>query len=265
MFSILIVLVFILAPVIYMLSVSMKYPGEVWTSTPTIIPQRPTLDNYMFVWEKTPVPRFFLNSAIVALLTTLLCTSVAIITAYPITRLKIRGGGTLSGWLLLTQMLPPTLLVIPLYLIILTLNLMNTYGALVLSYTCFALPFSILMLGSYFDGIPQDLEDAAMTDGCSRTGALFRVLIPVSIPGIVAVASFVFISSWAEFVYALTFIRTETMRTLPAGIFYFVGMERIEWGPAMASAVIASLPTILLLTYLQKFLVTGLTAGAIKG
>ncbi|MGQ9779575.1 MAG: carbohydrate ABC transporter permease, partial [Bacillota bacterium] len=185
--------------------------------------------------------------------------------AYGLARFKFRGRNFFSMGLLVTQMFPPVLLIIPIYLIMINLRLVNTYAALVITYCTFAVPFSTWMLYGYFETLPAELEEAALVDGCSRLGTLFRIIIPLAAPGIAAVALFSFILSWQEYMFALTLTRTAEMRTLPVGISMLVGFREVLWGQLMAGSVIVTVPVVVLFVYFQKYLIKGLTMGAIKG
>jgi multiple sugar transport system permease protein len=162
-------------------------------------------------------------------------------------------------------MIPHVFLLLPLFLIIQKMGLINTFTSLVITNSTFALPFSVWMLKGYFDTIPRDLEEAARIDGCTHVGAMWRVIMPLSAPGIAAVGLYTFIVSWQEYMFALTFARTTEMRTLPVGISLMLGDTRVLWGRLMASSVLVTIPVAIAFIYLQKHLVQGLTAGAVKG
>lgn len=252
-------------PFAWMLSTSLKLPEEVYSRTPVWIPKVPTLQNYIHVWKDTMFPRWFSNSVIVAVLTTVFSLILSVTAAYTISRLRFRGRTLYSIWLLYTQMIPYVFLLLPLFLIIQKMGLINTFTSLVITNSTFALPFSVWMLKGYFDTIPRDLEEAARIDGCTHVGAMWRVIMPLSAPGIAAVGLYTFIVSWQEYMFALTFARTTEMRTLPVGISLMLGDTRVLWGRLMASSVLVTIPVAIAFIYLQKHLVQGLTAGAVKG
>lgn len=260
-----IVVVVMLWPFAWMLSTSLKNPDEVYSRMPNWIPQNPTLQNYKHVWYETLFPRWFLNSLTVAVFTTLFSLILSVTASYTISRLKFRGRTLFSIWLLYTQMIPHVFLLLPLFVIIRKMGLINTFTSLVITNSTFALPFSVWMLKGYFDTIPRDLEDAARIDGCTYVGAMWRVIMPLSAPGIAAVGLYTFIVSWQEYMFSLTFARTTEMRTLPVGISLMLGDTRVLWGRLMAASVLVTLPVAIAFVYLQKHLVQGLTAGAVKG
>jgi ABC-type glycerol-3-phosphate transport system permease component len=162
-------------------------------------------------------------------------------------------------------MFPNVLILIPIYLIWSKLHLVNTLSSLIFTYSTFILPFSVWMLRSYFQGIPQDLEEAAMVDGCTRLQAILRVILPAAAPGLVAVGLYSFVLCWQEFLFASVLIRDNRIATITPAIYMFVGHQRTEWGPLAAQCLMAVIPVAVLFVYLQKFLVSGLTAGAVKG
>lgn len=260
-----IVVVVLLFPFLWMVSTSLKPPEEVFTPRPRWIPLNPTLRNFVNILGETSFPRYFLNSVLVAFITMLLALVVTVFAGYALSRYRFRGKQAFSLWLLVSQMFPPMLLVIPIFVLMLKLGLYNTYASLIITYGTFALPFSTWMLKAYFDTVPLDLEEAAMVDGCTRLQALARVVLPLAAPGIVTVALFVFILAWQEYMFALTLTRTTDMRTLPVGISLFLGEYRVLWGSLMAGSVVVTAPVILLFSYLQRYIVEGLTLGAIKG
>jgi len=260
-----IVVVVLLFPFLWMVSTSLKPPEEVFTPRPRWIPLNPTLRNFVNILGETPFPRYFLNSVVVAFVTMLLALVVTVFAGYALSRYRFRGKQAFSLWLLVSQMFPPMLLVIPIFVLMLKLGLYNTYVSLIITYGTFALPFSTWMLKAYFDTVPLDLEEAAMVDGCTRLQALARVVLPLAAPGIVTVALFVFILAWQEYMFALTLTRTTDMRTLPVGISLFLGEYRVLWGSLMAGSVVVTAPVILLFSYLQRYIVEGLTLGAVKG
>ncbi len=161
-------------------------------------------------------------------------------------------------------MFPKVLIIIPLFVIMQKLRLLNTKGSLILAYTSFSLPYVMYMLIGYFSGIPQELDEAATVDGCSRTGILFRIVLPLAIPGIIATAIYTFIHAWDELMFAVMFTSTANQRTLPVGLSMYIGEYGIEWGNMCATALMTSLPVILLFMFLQKYLIAGMTAGGVK-
>lgn len=247
-----------------MVSTSLKGPTEIFAPVPNWIPKRITVGHYRTIWTETPFPTYFKNSLIISVATAIVTLLVGTFLAYGLARYRFRGRGVLENTLLVTQMFPLVLMIIPIFLIFIRLSLINTYTALIVAYCTFALPFATLMLKSYFEVLPGDLEEAALIDGCTPVSALFKVVLPLSAPGIAAVGLFAFILAWQEFLIALTITRTTDMRTLPVGISMMIGFREVLWGPLMAGSVIIALPVVVLFTYFQKYLISGLTLGAVK-
>ena len=211
--------------------------------------------------------RFALNSMIVATATTVISVAIATLGAYSLARLRFPGSEVLGRFVLLTYTVPSVLLLIPLFKIVVTLNLANNLIALVITYTTFSVPFCLWLLRSYFQSLPRDLEEAAMVDGASRLGALFRVILPLSIPGIVATGLFAFILAWNEFLFALVFTTTSDVKTLPIGVSTTFTAEQTatDWAVAMSASTLSAVPIFIIVLILQRGLVRGITAGAVKG
>jgi multiple sugar transport system permease protein len=211
--------------------------------------------------------RFALNSMIVATATTVVSVTIATLGAYSLARLRFPGSEVLGRFVLLTYTVPSVLLLIPLFKIVVTLNLANNLIALVITYTTFSVPFCLWLLRSYFQSLPRDLEEAAMVDGASRLGALFRVILPLSIPGIVATGLFAFILAWNEFLFALVFTTTSDVKTLPIGVSTTFTAEQTatDWAVAMSASTLSAVPIFIIVLILQRGLVRGITAGAVKG
>ena len=211
--------------------------------------------------------RFALNSMIVATATTVVSVTIAALGAYSLARLRFPGSEVLGRFVLLTYTVPSVLLLIPLFKIVVALNLANSLIALVITYTTFSVPFCLWLLRSYFQSLPRDLEDAAMVDGASRLGALFRVILPLSVPGIVATGLFAFILAWNEFLFALVFTTTSDVKTLPIGVSTTFTAEQTatDWAVAMSASTLSAVPIFIIVLILQRGLVRGITAGAVKG
>lgn len=257
--------VILIFPFLWMISTSLKHASDIFTPTPQWIPSAVTFSHYVDLWTTTPFPVYFRNSVIVAVLTTLVTLFISTFFAYGLSRFRFRGRKTMLNMLLVSQMFPLVLLIIPIYLVFIQLDLMDSFGSLVIAYCTFAIPFATLMLKSYFDGLPTETEEAAFIDGCSPVGAIFRIVIPLSAPAIAAVGLFAFILSWQEFIFALTLVNSEQMRTLPVGISLMVGNREVLWGMLMAASTLVTLPVVVLFIYFQKYLVSGMTMGAVKG
>ncbi len=251
-------------PFLWMLSVALKPQDEVFLFPPRFLPQHPTLLNF----GKALYPAFLrygLNSIIVATLTTLVTVFFAIFSAYSFSRLEFPGRKTLLVVIILTQLLPLAVLIVPMYRILSRMGLIDSYFALLIAYLTFTVPVAVWFLRGFFAGIPYELEESAMIDGCTRLRAFFSVVLPLSLPGISATAAYVFFVTWQELMFSLAFITTRDMRTLPVGILDFIGEHVTDWGALMAAALLVCLPVFALFMVMQNEFIAGLTEGAIKG
>jgi ABC-type glycerol-3-phosphate transport system permease component len=248
-----------------MVSTSLKPADATYVIPPAWIPDQITLDSYRLVLSLHNFPRYFLNSGIVSIATTLSALVFAAMAGYGFSRFRFRGSNVLMVSILVTQMFPGILLVIPYFSLMSNVGLFNTYPALIIAYTSFALPFCIWMLKGFFDSIPAEMDEAAMIDGCSRLGVFLRVVLPLSLPGLAATAIFSFLLAWNEFLFALALTASPDMYVVTVGIASNIGQLVIEWNHLMAASVLATIPTIALYAFLERYLVQGLTAGAVKG
>jgi multiple sugar transport system permease protein len=268
---ILILLVGVLLPIYWMLNTSFKFQMEIFKMPPSLFPRDFTLSNYWSILfgdlaSSISFLVYFKNSVIVAVATVLCTIILATPAAYAFSRVRFIGRRALIYAILVSQMLPVVLILIPLYVAFMKLGLLSTYAGLVLPYLMFTLPFSIWMLKGYFDTIPRELDEAARVDGCNKFQAMWKVIIPNVRPGLTATAIVTFIMSWDEFIIALTIMDDNAMRTLPVGIIQsFVGEFSIKWGEMMAASVVTSIPVMLIFIFLSRQLIGGLTAGAVKG
>lgn len=255
----------LILPFLWMISTSFKEADEIFKQVPKWLPRDFSFDNYSEIWNRGYFKTYFVNSLFVSFTTMGISLVVAMFAGYGISRFRFRGRTFFSVVLIVVQMFPSMLLLIPMYIIMSRLGLLNTHLSMIIAYTTFAMPFCSWMIKGYFDTIPVSLEDAARIDGCGRLRILFEIIMPLAAPGIVTVAMFAFILSWQEYMYALTFARTEEMRTITVGIALMQGQHgSVNWGQIMAGSVLACLPGLLLFTYLEKYLVQGFTMGAIK-
>jgi len=254
-----------LFPFYWMVNTSLKPQSEVFLSPPSFVSANWTLAGYLQVWASRLLGRFFLNTAIVSVGSTLLAMALSALAAYGFSRFRMRWERPLILLLLFTQMLPGTLLIIPYFQLMARLRLINTYLSLILAYVSFALPFSTWMLIGFFRSIPLELDEAAMVDGCGRVGAFWRVILPLSLPGLVAVAIFTFLLAWNAYVFALVLTTDPKMFPLSVGIANMLGEYQVLWNEMMAAAVLATLPVFVLYGFLERYLVQGITAGALKG
>jgi multiple sugar transport system permease protein len=264
--ALLLYIVFLGFPLLWMLSVSFKGPRELVELYPSFIPAEPTLDNYRTALTENELVHSAVNSLKVALITSLLTTTIGLPAAYVLARRR----GLISrlglGWILLSQMFPLILIIVPLFLVLKDLKLSNSHTGLILVYMVWALPFILWMLQSYVRGIPRDLEEAATVDGATRVQILVGIVAPLLAPGVVVTTLFAFITAWNEFFFALVILQTPELTTLPLKLAQFVGIEGIvRLGPLAASALLATVPSLVLFTIIQRWLTRGLLSGAVKG
>jgi multiple sugar transport system permease protein len=260
------VAVIMLFPVYWMISSSFKTNAEIFAKVPTFLPQHFTLDAYISqVAGGSNVFRAFLNSSIIALSTMVLSCVLALPCAYGLARFKLKGSKLFIMLFLVTQMLPATLLLTPLFLIFNRLGLIDTYLAPILADMTVGIPFVVLILRTYFLSLPKELEDSAKIDGCNAFTAFLKIMLPISYPGVIMCAVFSFLFAWGDLAYSLTFVESENMRSLTAGIYNFIGKYGIQWNCIMAYGTVITLPVLAIFIFLQKYIVTGLTNGAVKG
>lgn len=251
-------------PYLYLVSTALKPAVDVQQIPPSFFPQRLSLENFTSVIGTVGLPEAFLNSAIVAVLTTLLSLVIAVPAAYVSALYRRRITMLFMLFALITRMVPAVSLGVPLFQIMKTLGLLDTTIGLVLAHTSTAVPLAMLLMAAFFDGVPKELEEAARVDGCTRFGAFWHIVLPVMPSGIAITALFSFIASWNEFLYALL-LTSESSKTAPIVIAEFNSVYGLAWGPMTAAAVLYSLPVILVTLVLQKQIVGGLTFGAVKG
>jgi len=257
-------LVFLLAPPAWQLVTSLKPQGQL-ALLPPLLPHPPTLEHYRLVFEGRPFGRYILNSAVVALGTTLLALLLGSPAAYGLARLDLPGARSVLFLFLAVSMVPPIAIVSPLYLAIRALGLRDTWWGLIGADTAFVLPLTIWILATFFRDLPPDLERAARVDGATALGAFLHVALPVAAPGLAASAILAFIFAWNEFLFALVFTSSPAAQTVPVGIALFPGLQEMPWAQIAAASLIASAPVLALAFVFQRRIVQGLTAGAVKG
>lgn len=256
---------FLAFPLVWMVSTSFKSTGELYSGAVTIIPQIPTLEQYKTAVTEGMLLRSIWNSFTVGVLSTVITIAIALPSAYALSRFRSFMNRAVLGWILVTQIFPVILIIIPLYLILRSLLLSDSLTGLGVVYIVWNLPFVLWMLHGYIRTVPVELEEAALIDGASRWNLVFRVLLPVLLPAIAASAIFAFISTWNEFFFALVFMKTPALGTLPVELARYTGMEGIaRTGPLAASSVIASLPSLALFAIMRKWFAGGLLAGSMK-
>ncbi len=255
---------FALYPISQIVTVSLR-PGDRLLSTSlSFIPENATFSNFTRLFTETKFVQWICNSALVALAVTITGVALASTGGYALSRFRFRGRSAVLSGLLVTQMFPATMLLLPLYLVLIKLQLINSYIGVVLIYTATALPFCMWQLKGYYDTIPLSLEEAAAIDGCSPWQTFYRVILPLSGPGLAITALFSFMSAWNEYVIAAIVLQDTDLFTLPVGLKLFQGNLSTQWGLYAAGALIVSIPVILLFLFLSRYLVSGLTAGAVK-
>lgn len=257
-------LLFAIFPIVWMLLSSLKPNVEIFALPVTIFPKQLTFDAYTRILTDPVKLRFFFNSYFVAGAVTLATLAVALLAAYALSRYHFRFKGPLTALVIATQTVPPISLLIPYFGIVVAFRMFNTYYALILTYMVFTLPYAILLLTGYFNTLPKDLDEAVAVDGGSSWTALWRVIVPISIPGIVATGVYTFLLAWNEFLFALTLTKTTDMRTVPIGIQMLMGQHAFEWNEMMAMSVLGSIPLFVLFLIAQRHFYAGMTAGAVK-
>jgi multiple sugar transport system permease protein len=267
------VLFFIFFPLLWLFSASLSTQVELFKIPPHWIPQHPTFQNYLDIFlpsqATSSVPRTYavslLNSIKIASAVTAICILIGSLAAYAIVRIPFRFNRTIQLSLIATRMIPEVSLVLPLFIIASSLHLINRPIVLIITYMSFALPYAIWLMAAYFQTVPVELEDAARLDGCSRLGILFRVVMPISVPGLVSTAMFVFLLAWDEFFFALIFTSTLASKTVPVAIAEFIGRYVTNVNGMMAGGILAAIPPVIVALLFQRYIVSGMTAGAVKG
>ncbi|HHZ82590.1 MAG TPA: carbohydrate ABC transporter permease [Nitrospirales bacterium] len=261
---VILVLLWSLLPILWQVTTSFK-PNSELLSLPPLMPASPTFEHYRVLFDEQPFHHVLVNSTVVAFATTLAALGIGSLAAFPLARLPIRGKGPFLGIVLGASMFPAIVTVGPLFVIIRELGLRDTWWALVISHTSFSLPLTIWILTNFMRELPEDLYRASRIDGCTPWQSFYHVFLPLCRPGLAAAAILVFLFSWTEFLFALTFTATEASRTVPVAIALFPGLHEIRWGEMAAASVIVTIPVFLIVGAFHKHIVRGLTVGAVKG
>lgn len=261
--------IFALVPMAWMFSTSIKVRWQIFQVPPRWIPETITFEHYERVILPTSQSgklfgRYFVNSVIVSVATSVLSVVISAPAAYAFSRFHFPGKGAAYFGVLARNMFPLIVFLIPLFFMFSTFRLRNTYAGLIIGYLTFALPLAIWLLKGFFDSIPADLEEAAQVDGATRFGAFWRIVLPLTVPGMAATAIYAFITSWNEFPYALQLTDSPDMRTLPVGLAFFFTENTADWPGLMATAFVISIPVVIMFLVLQRYFVSALTQGAVK-
>ena len=277
--GVLLIVVETLAPFVWLIISSISSQVELLSVPPHWIPTEPTLERYRSILVsgdvsflgttiESPAGEFkqaLFNSLIISGLTTLICLVFGVLASYAFARLRLPAKGALLLLIIAVQMLPPIALIIPLYFMIRAMGLMDTYAALILLYSTFTITYIVWVMNGYFQTLPKDIDEAALIDGCSRLRALFGVILPIALPGLVAVGLLSFLTAWNEFLFALVFANSPAIKPIPVAISEFSTQWGIDYGMMTTGGVVASIPPVLLAIFFQRYLLRGLTAGAVKG
>jgi ABC-type glycerol-3-phosphate transport system permease component len=259
-------LVFLAFPLLWLVSTAFKSPQELGSLHPTWLPKHPTLDNFRSAFDQQPLLHSALNSLMVAGAAAVLSVGVAVPAAYVMVRFRSRVSRAGTGWILVSQMFPLVLIIIPLFMVLKNLHLIDSRIGLTVVYVVWTLPFALWMLQGYVKAVPASLEEAAAIDGCSRLRTLRSVVLPLLVPGLVATLMFSFVTAWNEFFFALVLLKSPEKQTMSVILTHFLGAEgAADLGPLAAASVLATLPSLLFFALLQKRLVGGMMTGSVKG
>ncbi|WP_461362399.1 carbohydrate ABC transporter permease [Candidatus Darwinibacter acetoxidans] len=257
--------VFLAFPLVWMLSTSLKPNPEIYARIPTLIPKEPTLNHFRAAFGQQDLLSGIYNSFKIGVASSIVVLILAVPAAYALVRFRTVINKSVMGWLLVSQLFPSILIIIPLFVLLRNLALTNSHTGIILVYTVWSLPFVLWMMRSYVQSIPLELEEAAFIDGCNRLQVLTKIVFPLLLPGIVASGLFAFVSAWNEFFFALVLLKSPQLTTLPVYLSRFTGSEGMtRLGPLAASCLVATIPTLVVFTFLQKGLVSGLMSGAVK-
>ena len=261
----LLLVIFCAFPFAWMFSTAFKVSHEIFATPPTLIPRTWTLDNLHRLFTETRALTYLRNSIIVSFSTVLLTIAVATPAAYSLTRFRFPGREQIAGTVLFTYMFAPIMIIIPFYVMMRFLGLTNTHLGLVLAYSAFCLPFALWMLRTFFQSIPLDIEQAAMIDGANRLQTVLYVVLPLAVPGVATTSIFTFILAWNDYIFARILISADELKTLPVGIADLYNASVVDWGMIMASGLLILTPVLGVFFVIQKYMIAGIGAGALKG
>jgi len=256
---------FALFPLYWLAKIAVTPDKLIFSEGTALVPSTFTFENFHTVLLQTDFLAYFRNSLIVSLGTAAITTMIAAAAGYAFSRFDFRGKRLIIALMLITQMFPLLMIIAPIYKIVATLGLLNSLTSLIIVYTAFNIPFATFLMQSFFDGIPKDLEEAGMIDGCTRFEALRKIVLPLTLPGLGATLGFIFTAAWSELLFALMLINSNDAMTFPVGLLTFVSKFSVDWGQMMAAGVLALVPSCLFFIFIQRYLVQGLTTGAVKG
>ncbi len=256
----------ILLPIIYMLSTSLKSISEILTAPKaTLFPEQVTLEGYRNVMNKYPFFTYVKNSVYVVSVSTLVAVAFSTLAGYGFSRFRFAGRGMLLMFILITQMFPSVMLYVPYYKLLATWGLSNSHMGLILVYIANVIPFCTWMMYGFFNSISRELDEAAMIDGCGRLHTFFRIVMPLTLPGLISTTIYAFIQGWNEYMFAMIFTNSDTLRTLPVAIGQMSKSYSVYWNDLMAASTLSSLPLLVLFLFLQKYFISNMTGGAVKG
>ena len=252
-------------PFFWMVSTSFKPLREIFVSPPNFLPKNFTLANFAQLFEQTRFLTYFRNSVFVSTLTVIFTMAIATAGAYSLTRFRFYGREKIASLILFTYMFAPIMIIIPFYVLIKKIGIANTHLALIMAYTAFCLPFSLWLLRAFFQSIPLVLEEAALVDGATRFRAVFHVILPLALPGIIATAIFTFILAWNDYIFVRILITSDNLKTLSVGIADLYNATVIDWGMIMSGGMLITIPVLVFFIIIQRYLIAGWGAGAVKG
>jgi len=252
-------------PFFWMVSTSFKPLREIFVSPPNFLPKNFTLANFVQLFEQTRFLTYFRNSVFVSTLTVIFTMAIATAGAYSLTRYKFYGREKIASLILFTYMFAPIMIIIPFYVLIKKIGIANTHLALIMAYTAFCLPFSLWLLRAFFQSIPLVLEEAALVDGATRLRAVVHVILPLALPGIIATGIFTFILAWNDYIFVRILITSDNLKTLSVGIADLYNATVIDWGMIMSGGMLITIPVLVFFIFIQRYLIAGWGAGAVKG